>query len=480
MEIVTTLVGLMSGYFINITNDHVLHDLISNLKKAGEPVNHDLQKAVNRSFLSALQNIALKCHSELMEKAERKFPLIPRAYPPEHREELEWLDGKHQQLALELRQLDRWNAVGELFESAGEIESLLKPEGKAAAETVRSFGKKLVAEALMGENAPQCYREKVGAELFQRMCDYFASEIKHTPEVRHIFDSQILAQLNAALADCHENLERKFENMEALMTERFDSLERKPGNVPDKHKPAQTATAQADSQVRWAMKIEGEVQNLSAVQAKDIFGKLLDICGEGMSLTLQRIEAGSIVLVFEGSRRGFEHVRSLFRQGKLKEVCGIRVEDVGMEGAALSESEPSVPLKDRVQEIGTRMKFLLEKWTDDMIWIPQWAGQPVGAAAVPKQTHSFKMGGVGEIKLDCYWKSQDNNNLAYVWVSWKAGIMPGLGLRIRFVNPGTQDILYERSLGTRMTGEGIFTSRELGFDPSAEPWAIVVIPEEVK
>jgi hypothetical protein len=142
-------------------------------------------------------------------------------------------------------------------------------------------------------------------------------------------------------------------------------------------------------------------------------------------------------------------------------------------------SQPSPVLKHGRQDIGTWVKDSLENWRD-MLWIPQWAGQPVGAAAVPKQTYLFKMGPIGEIRLDCYWKNEDNSNPAYVWISWKAEIIPGIGLRVRFVSPESQDVLYERSLGTRLTGEGIFTSRELGFDPSSVPWAVVIIPEEVR
>lgn len=201
MEIVTTLVGLMSGYFVNVTNDHLLHEFINNLKNKGEPVNHDLQKAVNRSFLSALQCITRECHNELMKTAERKFPLMPRFYPQEYRKDLEWLDRKHRQLASELRQIQQWQALGELFESAEEIETLLKPEGRAAGGKIRAFDEKLVALALKAGDAPECYKAKVRSDLFQRMCDYFASEIKHTPEVRHIFDSRILTHINAVLLD---------------------------------------------------------------------------------------------------------------------------------------------------------------------------------------------------------------------------------------------------------------------------------------
>lgn len=310
MEIVTTLVGMMSGYFINITNDHVLHDLISNLKKEGEPVNHDLQKAVNRSFLSALQDIVRECRKELMKNTERKFPLMPRSYSPEHQDDLEWLDRKHTQLALELRQIERWNALGEIFESADEIESLLKPRGKAAEESIRAFEEKLVAQALKGENLPQCYREKVGEGFFQRICDYFASEIKHTQEVNRIFDSKILAQINAAMLD----QQKEIRDLKELL------------------RSSQVAEARAK------IEVEASVSDVKTPQFQEMLSQLREQ-GYDPSLKIRSIEAGSLFLTVEGTLRGVERIDSLFRSGRLKEISGIPVRDFRIESPAPSEAK---------------------------------------------------------------------------------------------------------------------------------------------
>ncbi len=114
------------------------------------------------------------------------------------------------------------------------------------------------------------------------------------------------------------------------------------------------------------------------------------------------------------------------------------------------------------------------------IWEPRWAGQPVTAASVPKQENTFSMGEFGKISIACYWKSPQNSNPAYIWVSWKAYItLPG-ELYIRFANPETQEKRYEVSLGKKLTGERVFTESELGFDPLAEKWAISLILAEVK
>ncbi|MDM8555818.1 hypothetical protein QUF75_13890 [Desulfococcaceae bacterium HSG7] len=128
---------------------------------------------------------------------------------------------------------------------------------------------------------------------------------------------------------------------------------------------------------------------------------------------------------------------------------------------------PETPLISKIKDV-----------LSTLLWEPQWAGQPASAAAVPKQEHSFKMGEFGEIKVACYWKSRHNNNPAYIWVSWKADITAPVRLQIQFVDPQTHKILYQKGLENRLAGEGLFTSDELGFDPSQTRWAVCVIAED--
>ncbi|MFH7025462.1 MAG: HetZ-related protein 2 [Heteroscytonema crispum UTEX LB 1556] len=54
---------------------------------------------------------------------------------------------------------------------------------------------------------------------------------------------------------------------------------------------------------------------------------LRQISGDA-SLTLQRIEAGSVKLILEGSQEGFERILALFREGNLNEILGIYVQDL--------------------------------------------------------------------------------------------------------------------------------------------------------
>lgn len=75
-------------------------------------VNHDLQKAVKRSYFSAIQNIAMDCQKEL----EKDKSLVERMLS--RSDELNWLKQKRNQTAKALGQLDK-----------EEIESLFSPSG---------------------------------------------------------------------------------------------------------------------------------------------------------------------------------------------------------------------------------------------------------------------------------------------------------------------------------------------------------------
>jgi hypothetical protein len=115
----------------------------------------------------------------------------------------------------------------------------------------------------------------------------------------------------------------------------------------------------------------------------------------------------------------------------------------------------------------------LVRWISPL-WEPQWAGQLVTAADIPKQAHSFTSED-GDIKLSCYWKGQYQDEPAYIQITWKARFTAENEIRIRFTDPVTQAIHSEVCLGTGLVGEETFTSDDLGFDPSYARWAISVV-----
>jgi hypothetical protein len=108
------------------------------------------------------------------------------------------------------------------------------------------------------------------------------------------------------------------------------------------------------------------------------------------------------------------------------------------------------------------------------IWQPQWAGQFVGAGDIPKQTHTFMLE-KGAIEVSCSWKPQLRDTPPYLDFSWKADIVMEGEFWCRFIHPDTKVVLADVPLGTSKEGGKYFTRQELGFDPSQEAWAIVIL-----
>ena len=153
----------------------------------------------------------------------------------------------------------------------------------------------------------------------------------------------------------------------------------------------------------------------------------------------------------------------------------MRIEDE-LEQDSLDWADVPPAKEDSVSQTTSEQFSLTDRvvrWLSSL-WEPQWAGQLVTAADIPQQSHTFTSED-GDMKIACYWKGQYKDEPAYVQISWKADLIPESELWIRFVNPATRTIRREVCLGTGLVGEEIFTSDDLGFDPSYERWAIAVL-----
>jgi DNA-binding NtrC family response regulator/nucleoside phosphorylase len=92
----------------------------------------------------------------------------------------------------------------------------------------------------------------------------------------------------------------------------------------------------ADLKVRWVMVLTGTVSEVDKPIADAILEHLRKVSGDA-TLTITRIEAGSIVLALEGSLAGFEVVRSLVNTRDLTKVLGFEVRGVHLHSAAKPE-----------------------------------------------------------------------------------------------------------------------------------------------
>lgn len=111
------------------------------------------------------------------------------------------------------------------------------------------------------------------------------------------------------------------------------------------------------------------------------------------------------------------------------------------------------------------------KWITDL-WIPEGAGQLLSAADISAQKKSF-LGGT--VKIICDFGREDDDDPAYIWLSWNAKETPeNSELAIRLINPDTEELLFEICPGNLKHGEQTFTSHEIGFNPTKTRWAIAI------
>jgi len=159
--------------------------LVERIRKGGKPVNHDLEKLVFRSFILALRYICKECLKELK--------------PKEQPEAARWLRDKKASLEDQLKKVDKVEYLDPPNEVLSEIELLLTPEGELSKGRIQAVKGKLIEAATKDGEPPSCYERKMHEGLFERMCAYFAFELKYNEVVRSIFEEQLLAQIAVKL-----------------------------------------------------------------------------------------------------------------------------------------------------------------------------------------------------------------------------------------------------------------------------------------
>jgi hypothetical protein len=337
--------AFLIGWAASMTANHTdfIQRFRTYLKNKDNLVNHDLQKGVKRSFLESLQHTARECRAELTSQNEGRFSFkrVFTRSAPTHRDSIAWLDRKHNELAKELERLRKEEFTEIPFNSSDEIAALMKPSGIKADEVIRSVRQKLLHNALRDDDgAPECYKEAVRAKLFERMCERFASEIKHTPEVRHIFDSQLLVQISANQADAMQmqgDTLQRIQNVEELLFRLCSAFGLQP-----------------ISDIRWMMRVNADVRDIDMNSLQSGIEQMKQL-SDDHSLKITGIEGSrSIMLIIEGSRRGFERIRSLFESRKLTEMLGIPVEELRMESDGLAVKEITVPISPVHHPVGQK------------------------------------------------------------------------------------------------------------------------------
>ncbi|MEG3971516.1 HEAT repeat domain-containing protein [Microcoleus sp. T2B6] len=213
--------GLLKVAFDGIVgtqaNDAVKHLCLKGVKKLsrnGKIVNHDLEKALKRSFLKAQQQIASECYKELVEPSRRASKAIV-IYLPQDRPYLEWLDKKNKQLKSELKQVNKETAPSGIpIEGLDEIELLLTSRNEFSQNRFQEVESKLLEIALK-DCEVTLYQAKLTENLFSLVSAYFAEEIKDNEKVFQIFTAQSLTRNDTQTAETHALIEQ----LKALLEE---------------------------------------------------------------------------------------------------------------------------------------------------------------------------------------------------------------------------------------------------------------------
>jgi hypothetical protein len=140
----------------------------------------------------------------------------------------------------------------------------------------------------------------------------------------------------------------------------------------------------------------------------------------------------------------------------------------GVDMAAFKRRLQQTFLRTGVQQTASRVV----KWLSPL-WEPQWAGQFVGAADIPKQVHTF-YSGINTITITCSWQPQSGEVSACLELVWS--IEPPLEghVRCQFVDPETQNLFTEVDLSNYAEGGMYLTGDSLGFNPVTERWGVQV------
>lgn len=120
------------------------------------------------------------------------------------------------------------------------------------------------------------------------------------------------------------------------------------------------------------------------------------------------------------------------------------------------------------------MRKRLVHWVSTL-WHPLWAGEAVTAAELSVQKHTFLQDD-GKIAVTCQWRATSGAYPATLHMTWCADFPSPALLCARFVHPDDPEhIRVEFPLGQRLSGEALWTCGELGFDPTQEAWALMMV-----
>jgi len=194
--ILGTVLGDTVKAIIGNRTDSLLVDSLGALAKNFENtekrlINHDLQKAVTRSFYLAKISICKECTDR--ERGNTNA--------------IEWLKSTIKETENAIRKIDRNDYTFLPIDDVDDIRLLLATE-----KTSMNYQEKIANFAIEEKCNSRLYNKLVESSFYQRVCGFFAFEIKHDSVVNNIFESQLLVNIDTKINDITNILSSKGES----------------------------------------------------------------------------------------------------------------------------------------------------------------------------------------------------------------------------------------------------------------------------
>jgi formylglycine-generating enzyme required for sulfatase activity len=101
------------------------------------------------------------------------------------------------------------------------------------------------------------------------------------------------------------------------------------GGIAEHLTPVLIKKLSVNKKVRYEFVLSGSIEEIDKHRINAIFSHLQTLVGDP-SLTLIKVESGSIKLILEGSFDGFNHLSRLIETGELREILGIPIQGMEM------------------------------------------------------------------------------------------------------------------------------------------------------
>jgi uncharacterized protein YneF (UPF0154 family) len=82
--------------------------------------------------------------------------------------------------------------------------------------------------------------------------------------------------------------------------------------------------------IKWSITLNATLDDIDKEVAEKIIEDLKHLSGD-VTLTLQKIESGSVILILEGSEDGYEKIKTLLKSGKLQETANFTIKNIQLQ-----------------------------------------------------------------------------------------------------------------------------------------------------